>query len=120
MIVELQTGSPRIVAFKLSGKLHDEDYRRFIPAVESVLRVESRIRMLAQFEDFHGWDLHAAWDDFKFGMAHASDIERLALVGDRSWERWMARFCRPFMRAEVRYFDAADLNAAWEWVREAG
>ena len=28
-----------------------------------------------QLEDFHGWDLHAAWDDLKFGLKHYSDFE---------------------------------------------
>ena len=32
MIETIQTGSPSIVGFKLHGKLHDEDYKSFVPA----------------------------------------------------------------------------------------
>jgi len=106
MIEVLQTGSAKILAFKLSGKLHDEDYQIFVPAVEAAAAAQGKLRLLAQFEDFHGWDLHAAWDDLKFGIKHYSDFDRIALVGDEQWEEWMARLCKPFTRAAVKYFDA--------------
>ena len=83
MIETLETGSPKIVGFKLHGKLHDEDYKSFVPAVDAAVAAEGKVRLFAQFEDFHGWDLHAAWDDFKFGLKHYSDFERIAMVGER-------------------------------------
>jgi len=74
--------------------------------------------LLAQFEDFHGWDLHAMWDDFQFGVKHYSDLERIAIVGDRKWEEWMAKLCKPFSKASVNYFDVSQTDAAWAWLRE--
>lgn len=117
MIEQLKTGSPKVVAFRLSDKLRDVDYRSFVPALEAAIAAAGPIRLLAKFEDFHGWDLHAAWDDFKFGVQHHSDIERIALVGDRAWEQWMAKLCKPFTHAQVRYFDALQHEAAWAWLR---
>jgi hypothetical protein len=118
MIETLPTSSPKIVGFKLSGKLHDEDYQIFVPAVEATLAVEGTLRLFAQFEDFHGWDMHAAWDDFKFGLKHHSDFERIAMVGDRAWEKWMAKLCKPFTGGTVRYFDVSEVDSAWAWVSE--
>ena len=83
MIEQLQTNSDNIIAFKLSGKLHDEDYKVFVPAVEAAVSVHGKVRLLAQFEDFQGWDAHAAWDDFKFGVKHYADFERLAFMSRR-------------------------------------
>jgi SpoIIAA-like len=117
MITRLETGSPKIIGFALSGKLHDEDYRTFVPEVDTAA-AKGRRRLFVRFEDFHGWDLHAAWDDFKFGVKHYASFERIALVGDRRWEEWMTAFCKPFTRAEVRYFDVDDSAAAWAWLRE--
>ena len=45
------------------------------------------MRLFVLFEDFHGWDLHAAWDEFKFGLKHDADFERIAMVGDRKWQK---------------------------------
>ncbi len=118
MIEALETSSPKVVAFKLSGKLHDADYKVFVPAVEAALAKEGKLRFLALFEDFHGWDLRAAWDDFKFGLRYYSAFERIAMVGDRKWEAWMAKLCKPFTKAKVKYFDSSEVDAAWKWVQE--
>lgn len=34
MIEELNSEVANVVAFKLSGKLHDEDYKTFVPKVD--------------------------------------------------------------------------------------
>ena len=111
MIEILQTGSPKIVGFKLTGKLHDDDYKSFVPAVEKISAAEGKVRLFALFEDFHGWDLHAAWDDLKFGLKHYGDLDRIAMVGDQRWEKWMAR-CKPFTKATVRHFNASQVDDA--------
>src|SRR5271166_1836753 len=118
MIATIETGSPKVVGLKLSGKLHDEDYRRFVPMIESILTAEGKVRLFVQFEEFQGRDMHAAWDDFKFGLSHYSDFERIAMVGDRRWEKWMASVCKPFTKAKLKYFDRSEVDAAWTWLRE--
>jgi hypothetical protein len=119
MIELLLTDLPDTIGFKVTGKLHDEDYKTFVPLLEEAISTaKGKVRLLAQFEDFHGWDWHAAWDDLVLGVKHYSDVERLALVGDRDWERLMAAFCKPFTQATVKYFEAFDIDAAWAWLRE--
>ena len=118
MIEKLKQSSGKFIGFVLSGKLHDEDYKTFVPQVESVLEREGKVRLLAHFHEFHGWDLHAAWDDMKFGTKHYSEIERIALVGDCKWEEWMAKICKPFTKAAVKYFDVGDIEQAWAWLYE--
>jgi hypothetical protein len=118
MIETIETGSPKVLGLKLCGTLHDEDYKLFVPKMETILDAEGKIRLFVQFDDFHGWDLHAAWDDLKFGLRHYSDFERIAMVGDRRWEKWMSSFCKPFTRAKVMYFDKADVDAAWKWLED--
>ena len=118
MIETIETGFPKTIGFRLSGKLHDEDYKSFVPKVETFVASGGKARLFVQFEDFHGWDVHAAWDDFKFGLKHYSDFDRIAIVGDRSWEKWMARMCKPFTRAKVRYFEAGEVDDAWAWLKE--
>jgi len=119
MIEQLSAESPKVLAFKMSGQLHDEDYKKFVPLVDNAIAKEGKIRLLAQFHDFHGWDLHALWDDIKFSTTHCTKIERIALVGDQKWEKWMASVCKPFTMAKLRYFDAPQMDAAKAWLAEA-
>ena len=60
MIETLPTSSPKVVGFRVSGKLHDEDYKSFVSAVDAAVKAQGKIRLFFQLEDFHGWDLHAA------------------------------------------------------------
>jgi hypothetical protein len=84
--------------------------------VDGVLKTHDKVRLLALFQDFHGWDAHALWDDITFAAGHFSKFERIALVGDKKWEEWMAKVCKPFTAATVKYFDATELDTAWAWV----
>ncbi|HAB16660.1 MAG TPA: STAS/SEC14 domain-containing protein [Verrucomicrobiota bacterium] len=119
MITQLPRSAGKTLGFKMSGKLHDADYHNFLPLVESAIKAHGKVRLLAQFEDFHGWDLKALWDDTVFSTKHCADVERIALVGEKKWEEWMAKVCRPFTLAKLRYFDASELDAAWKWLDES-
>ncbi|MDA3787170.1 MAG: STAS/SEC14 domain-containing protein [Desulfobacula sp.] len=80
--------------------------------------MESRdkIRMLIELRDFKGWSVGAMWEDTKFGLSHFNDIDRLAIVGDKQWEKTMAAFIKPFTTAIVKYFDLGELDAANTWI----
>jgi hypothetical protein len=117
MIEQLPESSGKVLGFKLSGKLHDEDYKSFVPVIDASA-AEGKIRLLAWFHDFHGWDMHALWDDTKFATKHCTTFDRIALVGDKAWEKWMAAICKPFTMAKIRYFDVTEIDAAWNWLRE--
>ena len=55
MIEELERNSDRILGFRMSGKLHDQDYRTFVPVVEEAMQAHGKVRMLAQFHDSRAW-----------------------------------------------------------------
>ncbi|WP_417850157.1 STAS/SEC14 domain-containing protein [Thalassoglobus sp.] len=118
MIEQLKSTSDKTIGFKLSGKLHDEDYKTFVPLVDAAIAEHGKARLLAQFHDFQGWDAKALWDDIKFSTTHCTKIEKIALVGEKSWEKSMATVCKPFTKAKVQYFEASQLEDAWKWLEE--
>ena len=120
MVESIPTGHEKVLGFKMSGKLHDEDYKFFVPQVEAAVAQFGKVRMLAQFHDFHGWDAKALWDDIKFSTTHCTKIDRIALVGEKKWEEWMAKVCKPFTMAKIKYFDAAEAGDAMEWLQSDG
>lgn len=118
MIEVLPQSDPKVLGFKMSGKLHDEDYKKFVPLVDDAIAKDGKVRVLAVFHDFHGWDAKALWDDVKFSTTHCTKIERLAIVGENSWENWMAAVCKPFTMAKIKYFDAGKTDDAEAWLNE--
>ena len=120
MPIEIVATSPGVLDMVVSGKLTDTDYKVAVPWIEQAIADSGKLRILFEMKDFHGWDAHALWDDFKFGIKHNDDVERIAMVGDRAWESWMARLGKPFIKAESRYFDLHELEAARQWVNDGG
>ncbi len=106
----------RILNVKASGKLSKGDYERFVPETERLIRKCGKIRILFEMHDFHGWEVGALWEDIKFDLKHFKDIERLAMVGEKAWERGMAVFCKPFTTAKIRYFDRSQAAEARAWI----
>src|SRR5215831_6712634 len=76
-------------------------------------------QVLFEMVDFHGWEGAALWYDIKFEAKHFSDIERLAMVGDKKWEKGMSVFCKPFTAAKIRYFDSGAIAEARAWLEQA-
>jgi len=108
----------KLLVVHVGGKLVKEDYAQFVPEFERLLRQHGKLRLLFDMTGFHGWEASAAWEDFKFGVKHSADIERLAMVGEKKWQQGMATFCKPFTRATVRYFDHAYAAGARNWLAE--
>ena len=106
------------VEVKVTGKLTREDYEIFVPEMERLIKQHGKIRVLFDMHDFHGWEVAALWEDLKFDARHFKDIERLALVGEKAWEKGMAVFCRPFTMATIRYFDRSQVGEARERIAE--
>jgi hypothetical protein len=109
----------KILVAHVSGKLVRADYGQFVPEFERLVRLHGKLRVLFDMTGFHGWEAGAAWEDFKFGVAHFADIERLAMAGEKKWQHGMATFCKPFTKASVRYFDHAQVAEARTWLEEA-
>ena len=101
-----------------SEKLRRKDYRRLVPEVEHMMQGRGKIRMLFHMHDFHGWSVGAIWEDSKFGLRHFRDIDRLAVVGEKKWQRAMTTVCRPLTRAAIRYFDSDQETSARQWLAE--
>ena len=111
-----ESGGGKVVEIGLSGKLAKEDYGQFVPTIERLVKQHGKIRMLVDMHDFHGWSAGGLWEDIKFDLKHFRDIERLAIVGDKAWERGMAAFCKPFTAAKVRYFERSKIDQARSWL----
>jgi len=117
MKVEGET-EPRVIRATVTGQLHESDYHRLTPQIEQLLERHAGVRMLVQLSGFEGWSAGAAWEDAKLGFQHYSDFERLAVVGDKSWEEWMTRLSQPFTVADVRFFEPPEIEKAMAWVAE--
>lgn len=108
----------KVLTIRVNGKLTKADYVYFAPEFERLIQLNGKVRVYFNMDGFHGWEASALWEDIKFNVKHFSDIERLAMVGDKKWEQGMAAFCKPFTKAKIRYFDHAQGSDARKWLEE--
>ena len=119
MTIELNENSEQhLLEVKASGKLSAEDYHDFEPAVERLIDA-GKIKILFEMHDFHGWEMGAMWEDIKFATKHCRDVERIAMVGEKNWEKWMAMICKPFTMSKIKYFEDGQQDEARQWLTEA-
>ena len=104
MAIELvENAEAKLLEVKISGKLSAEDYETLEPGVEKLIGDSGKSKILFMMSDFHGWELGAVWEDIKFATKHCTDIEKVAMVGEKTWEKWMAMICKPILSASVSW-----------------
>jgi len=108
-----------LVAIKVSATLTAEDYEReWIPRVNDVIAEHGKVRILVYMDEtFDGWEAAAIWEDTKFGLAHISGLEKMALVGGPNWIRKLTDLFGPLIPGSYKTFEAGELEAAFEWVK---
>jgi len=119
MIQKLQQSSHNRLGFHWSGRLKDNEFKNFVTDVEAMIAEQGQVRLLLVMDDPQDFTLKAAWDDFVFWIKHTKDVERLAIVGQKKWERWLELLENSFIHTQVRYYVASDTDVAWHWIEGA-
>ncbi len=105
-----------LVRVEVSGKLTQTDYEALIPCWEQTITRHGTMRMLLVMEKFEGWEPGAAWDDFHFSFRHADKVEKIAVIGEKAWQKWLMKLGAFFLREDLKYFDSAELPQAERWI----
>ena len=103
------------LGFVVSGDVTKADYDLMTPAVEAAVEEHGTVKLLLDVTDFR-WEKVDAWGaDLHFGHEFHEKVARMALVGNKKWEEWLAHLATPFYAKEAAYFE--DQDAAWAWLR---
>lgn len=114
----LQTTAENVFAYEVNGKLREKDIKAAVEQFEPYLERGGKINVLARMKNFGGFDLLSVCDDdlIKLKYKSLSKVERYAVVGPSAWMRNFLELISPMFSAKIRVFDAAEEQAAWEWV----
>lgn len=113
-----RTGNDFFLSLKATGKLTHADYEKINPMIDSALEgiKEPKIKAFIDGSELEGWELRAAWDDFKLGLKHGSEFEKIAIFGNKKWQEYSAKVGSWFISGEVKYFDSE--TEAFSWLQE--
>jgi len=119
MIQKLKESSGKAIGFRFRGELIDKEYKGFVAEVEAIIADQGKIRLLMVVDYPQEFDLKAAWDDLAFWIKHIKDIDRLAIVGQKEWEKWLELLEKPFIHTKVKYYKKSNIKDAWNWIKSS-
>ena len=104
------------LSLRAVGTLTHEDYKTITPLIDSSLEAvkDPEVKVLIDGTEFEGWELRAAWDDFKIGLKHGNEFVKIAIYGNKKWQKTAAKIGTWFISGEVRYFE--DEKEALSWL----
>lgn len=110
-----RTGNDFFLSLKATGKLTHADYEKINPMIDSALEgvKEPKIKAFIDASELEGWELRAAWDDFKLGLKHGSEFEKIAIFGNKKWQEISAKVGSWFVSGEIKYFDSETQALNW-------
>lgn len=103
------------LSLKATGKLTHQDYQVITPMIDAALKGVSTPKIKALFDvtEMQGWELRAAWDDFKLGLKHGSEFEKIAIYGNKDWQAIISNIGSWFISGEIEYFENEQQALAW-------
>lgn len=115
MITELPQAHAGVLGFSVAGDVTKSDYTDvLVPAVQKAIDADGSVKLFLDLTGFR-WEKVDAWgDDLHFGHEYHRTIQKMAIVGDHTWESWLTRLAQPFYAVEAHYF--SDDAAAWSWL----
>ncbi len=118
MFTETQTRNDDIVGIACEGKLTKTELEQMHALLHERLEGAGKPGLVLDLKRFEGYDEPAAiLEDLKIDTAHAQDFCRIALIGDGKWMEWGTKLAGILTRAEMRWFDVAEMDAAISWAR---
>jgi hypothetical protein len=104
MIKKLDQSSGNVLGFKVSGDVVKANYDVMVPAVEAALKTDEMVTVLLDMTEFK-WEKVEAWgSDLKFGREFHDKIAKMAIVGEKTWEKWLTKLVDPFYAKEAKFF----------------
>ena len=118
MLQKLDQSSGAVVGYKVLGKVTAEDYQELEPAIQLLVDKYDSVYLLLDLQEFAGEEVKAWLPDLKFGHRFHDKIEKMAIVGDKRWQKWLAALASPWYAHDTRFFHPDETDKAWAWLRQ--
>ncbi len=110
-----RTESNFFLSIRAYGKLTHKDYEKITPVIDSALKGvdDPKIDVFFDASELEGWELRAAWDDFKLALKHGSEFNKIAIYGHEHWQELLAKVGSWFITGEIKVFENAGEALTW-------
>ena len=117
MLEKMSESSGPVVGYKVQGKVTAEDYQQLNQEVQALVDQHDDVCLLLDLQEFAGEEANAWLPDMKFGHRFHDKIKKMAIVGDKRWEKWLTALAHPFYAKDAKLFHSGEIDKAWSWLR---
>ncbi|PJE44593.1 SpoIIAA family protein [Flavobacterium soli] len=112
-----------VIATTANDFLGIKDYEKIHPFIHNIIKTGKKVRWYFEMDDGSSTNSTGFWEDgiieINYGnmkFTHSDDIETIAIVGEKKWEKCMMAIMKPFANANLKYFELSDKAQAKEWI----
>lgn len=123
MLQLLDFTGENIIATRADDLMGIKDYEKIHPFIHNIINKGKKVRWYFEMDDNSDSNSTGFWEDgmieINYGnmkFTHSNDIEIIAIVGDKKWEKCMLSIMKPFTKATLRYFELSEKENAKEWI----
>lgn len=107
------------LAVQLIGQADGAAYDRASEEIDAFIGEHERIRLLVDLREFDGWQgMGALADHLGIVRDHRHAPEKVAILGEATWQHLAQRVFGRFLNAETRYFQGAEIADVEKWLKE--
>jgi hypothetical protein len=117
-ITQIETTSPRVFAFRITGHLDDDASEALAEFMNKVFDDHNGVTMLLDLTGFTGsdWDSMLDGDVLRSRFRALGEVERYAVVGAPKRAAQLIGYMDKIIPVEARAFNANEMDEAWAFV----
>ena len=118
MFIETLTERTDVIGNACEGKLSESDVKRMHAWLHERLAIAGKPGLVVDLTNFDGCTgPDTMCEDIRMNVAHRNDFRRIAVICDETWAARGAWLANALSRAEMRWFDRDEMDAAAEWAQ---
>ncbi|CAG37234.1 SpoIIAA family protein [Desulfotalea psychrophila] len=107
-----------LLTVKLIGQLEPSVYENFSKELDSYFASAEPVHLLLDLRDFNGWQgLAGVIEHLHLVIQHRHVPKKIAIVGNKKWQKLAERIFSKFISAEVQYFEETRADSAQTWIQ---
>lgn len=113
------TAEENTLYVKVTGKIEKGDFENIVrPETDFMIAEYGKIKgIIIDATEFDGWeDFPAFLEHYGFIKAHMSDVFRIALIGDDTWQIILPTIANLFVNPEIKRFEPGEGQRAEDWI----
>lgn len=120
MIEYLDIGVPKAVAYRISGKISQDEMHEVLQKITAKIDEFGEVYLYQEVESLGGVEFEAIVEKLKFLVSHGvSDIHKAAVITDKNWLHKVVQFeDKLFPQTELRSFSMDAKNDAVAFLRD--